>query len=294
MKTILLAAALAAPAQAAPRGTVLMVTDGLGAGALAYAVSLHEKTGVLAIPNVRAFLRSARGGLVRTEPARDAITDSAAAATAMACGVKTRNRSVGVDEKGRRLPCLGEKVKKAGLALGLVTTADVRDATPAAFSAHVRDRDKDKEEIGRQQEALAPEVREGNVADLEKAAREALVTVAKDPEGFFLLLETERTDDTGHANDLPGLLRALEEFDRALSAVLEFQKANPHVTVLWTSDHDTGGLGVYPDRPTPSWLTRHHTGTPVGIFGTGPGAASLPALMDNTEIFELLRSSLGI
>ena len=68
------------------------------------------------------------------------MTDSAAGATAFASGVRSFNGAVGVDAQGRAVPTLLEHARRAGKATGLVTTAQVTDATPAAFGAHVRDR----------------------------------------------------------------------------------------------------------------------------------------------------------
>jgi alkaline phosphatase len=90
-------------------------------------------------------------GLVHTDPAdpEEAVTDSAAAATAYSTGYKTFNGAVGVDAKGLARATLLEVARRAGKATGLVTTSQVTDASPAAFGAHVKDRD-DQSEIARQ------------------------------------------------------------------------------------------------------------------------------------------------
>lgn len=77
------------------------------------------------------------------------VTDSAAAATSMASGIKTVNGAVGVTPEGEPIPTVLEQAKVAGKATGLVTTSQVTDASPAAFAAHVEDRD-DQSEIARQ------------------------------------------------------------------------------------------------------------------------------------------------
>jgi alkaline phosphatase len=99
-------------------------------------------------------------GLVHTDPADpdEAVTDSAAAATAFSTGVKTFNGAVGVDPQGNPVPTLLEDARKAGKATGLVTTSQVTDATPAAYAAHVTDRAQ-QSEIARQfLEASKPDV----------------------------------------------------------------------------------------------------------------------------------------
>lgn len=68
------------------------------------------------------------------------VTDSAAAATAWATGQKTYNGAISVGLDRRPLPILGVAAKAAGKSTGLVTTAQVTDASPAAFFARTPDR----------------------------------------------------------------------------------------------------------------------------------------------------------
>jgi alkaline phosphatase len=70
------------------------------------------------------------------------VTDSAAAATSLATGVKTYNGAIGVDAEGREVRNIVEQAKAAGKSVGLVTTSQVTDASPAGFAAHVEDRSK--------------------------------------------------------------------------------------------------------------------------------------------------------
>ncbi|MBE3144397.1 MAG: alkaline phosphatase [Planctomycetes bacterium] len=63
-------------------------------------------------------------------------TDSAAAATAMATGVKTHNKTLGLDNYGRPVLNLSERAKQLGKAAGVITTVFFDDATPAGFVVH--------------------------------------------------------------------------------------------------------------------------------------------------------------
>jgi alkaline phosphatase len=78
---------------------------------------------------------------VHTHSASSEVTDSAAAATAFATGVKTNNGSVGVDENGAPLVSILELAYNAGKATGIVSTDVMAGATPAAFAASNIDRD---------------------------------------------------------------------------------------------------------------------------------------------------------
>src|SRR3954466_15838444 len=99
-------------------------------------------------------------GLQTTDPRdpEDTVTDSAAGASAWATGVKTYNGAVSVDGDRKPLPPLGAEAHPAGLATGLVTTAQVTDATPAAFFSNSTDRAA-QDDIARQYlEVTKPQV----------------------------------------------------------------------------------------------------------------------------------------
>ena len=77
---------------------------------------------------------------------KSGFTDSAAAATALATGMKTSNGSIGIDPNGNNLENIIEKCEKLGMSAGVVTTVPISDATPAGFAAHQKSR-KGFEEI---------------------------------------------------------------------------------------------------------------------------------------------------
>jgi alkaline phosphatase len=65
-----------------------------------------------------------------------ATSDSAAAATTLATGIKTNNRLIGVDPKGKVIRNVVELAQDSGRACGLVTNTNLTDATTAAFYVH--------------------------------------------------------------------------------------------------------------------------------------------------------------
>ncbi|MFV2045073.1 MAG: alkaline phosphatase [Anaerolineales bacterium] len=81
-------------------------------------------------------------GWSSTASADSGITDSAAAGTAIATGVKTNNGRIAVDPLANELTTILELAKARGMSVGLVTTTQMAHATPAAFAAHVPDRNK--------------------------------------------------------------------------------------------------------------------------------------------------------
>lgn len=66
----------------------------------------------------------------------DGTTDSAAASTAISCGIKTDNESIGVDKDDNPVETIVEFSKARGLKTGLVATHLIPHATPAGMVAH--------------------------------------------------------------------------------------------------------------------------------------------------------------
>lgn len=79
-------------------------------------------------------------GLSKTSSADSYITDSAPGATAFSAGKKTNNRAVGVDPDGKPFPLLPQLLKVSKMKTGIITSGDLRDATPAAFYGHQSER----------------------------------------------------------------------------------------------------------------------------------------------------------
>ncbi len=71
-----------------------------------------------------------------TFSATNSITDSSAAGTALATGVKTYNGAIGMDDEKNAVQSVAERAKKAGKRVGVTTSVSVDHATPAAFYAH--------------------------------------------------------------------------------------------------------------------------------------------------------------
>ncbi|MBR2626353.1 MAG: alkaline phosphatase [Lentisphaeria bacterium] len=74
--------------------------------------------------------------VTRTASSSSLTTDSAAAATAIACGVKTYNGAVGLNAKGEKVVSVAEYAKSKGKKVGIITTVTLNHATPAGFYGH--------------------------------------------------------------------------------------------------------------------------------------------------------------
>ncbi|HEX8312736.1 MAG TPA: alkaline phosphatase [Chthoniobacteraceae bacterium] len=82
--------------------------------------------------------------------ARDfSVPDAAAAATALATGVKVSHRHLAIGSGGESLQTIVDLAQDQGRAIGIVTTGQLTDPTPAAFYAHHGD-SRNVEEIAAQ------------------------------------------------------------------------------------------------------------------------------------------------
>ncbi len=73
---------------------------------------------------------------------RAGATDSAAAATTLASGIKTLNGAIGVGEDGKPVPTIVDKAESLGKSTGIVSSVQIAHATPACFAAHNKSRAK--------------------------------------------------------------------------------------------------------------------------------------------------------
>ena len=65
-------------------------------------------------------------GVATTFSATNSETDSSAAGTALATGVKTYNGAIGMDDQKNVIQTVAEKAKKAGKKVGVTTSVSVR------------------------------------------------------------------------------------------------------------------------------------------------------------------------
>ena len=121
----------------APPAVILFIGDGMGAAQRQAATWLAlGQSGTLVMDSLPVR------GWAHTASANNEVTDSAAAATAMATGVQTNNGMLGMDPQGNPLTTILEMAEARGMATGLVSTVQLAHATPAAFAVHVEDRDQ--------------------------------------------------------------------------------------------------------------------------------------------------------
>lgn len=173
------------------RNVILFIGDGMGFNQIeAAGMYKNGNSGNL------TFETFPYQGKVLTSSASSSVTDSAAAATAMATGRKVNNGviSMAYPGDGSELKTILEYFKELGLATGLVTTTVITHATPAAFAAHVPNRNN-YSEIASDYFNILPNVLFGGTGDgygiNSLIAAQAGYMVVNDRETLFSL-DTEK------------------------------------------------------------------------------------------------------
>ncbi|WP_394200018.1 alkaline phosphatase [Shewanella waksmanii] len=144
MKSISLKAALAlavssfAPLWAhaeSPRNIIFLIGDGMGPAYTSAYRYFNDDSSTKKVE--KTIFDHLLVGASSTYPDDDTyVTDSAAAATALATGYKTYNGAISVDHQHNPISTMMEQATKAGYITAIVATSQVNHATPASFLAH--------------------------------------------------------------------------------------------------------------------------------------------------------------
>ena len=147
-------------------------------------------------------------------------------------------------------------------------------------------------------------------------------------EGFVLMVESASIDKQAHAANPCGQIGEIEQLEEAVAVALEYQERHPDTLILVASDHghavqiipwpsmfktlggatarafhspgkfavvktlEGGQMGV--SYATSTGFYEEHTGTAVPIFAQGPGAEAVRGLMDQADVFRVMKEALGL
>ncbi|TCS40403.1 alkaline phosphatase [Reinekea marinisedimentorum] len=306
--------ALSAIAQAdAPKYVFYMIGDGLSSAQRQ--VAEYYAQGQQNNPDYHLAINTLPvTGIITTQSSNSLVTDSAAAGTALATGMKTDNGVISLTPDGKELSTLLEGAEKQGKATGLITTTRLTHATPAVFATKNSNRNAENEiavdyldsgvdflagggyrnfingegskrtddrnlvdefanngyqtfigadatgsflshkaKNGEQVLALFSQSHlpyaidriEGETPSLAQMTEKGIELLAKDKDGFFLMVEGGRIDHAAHANDVAGVIGDTIAFDNAVKAAIEFYHQHPKDTlIVVVGDHETGGMGL--------------------------------------------------
>ncbi len=171
------------PNQHEVKYVIFMVPDGMGLADVTAA--RIQKNGVGGSPLYLETLEHI--GYQRSYSKENTITDSAAAASAWACGEKFVNDEICFHADGApHNRSLLELAKLKGMGTGLVATQTITHATPAAFGSHVFFRDCEQEIARQYVEVTQPDVMLGG-------GRSKFISTVADPCGTAGNFVTEAT-----------------------------------------------------------------------------------------------------
>lgn len=314
------------PKNGRPKNIILFIVDGMGLAQLSAAQTVAG--GLL------NMTKDATVGLIKTQSSDAYSTDSAAGATAMATGIKSHNRAIGVNSKDEVVKNLVELLAEQRFRTAIITTDSFDGATPSAFYAHQKDRDA---YAGIQEDLwkspLNGLVAVGNIESVKSTSEKWKVASnthfssfaedshqiqlvgndkgnwlatslrknldqLKNEQGFFLMVEGAKVDNGGHANDLPYLVQELLLVDNAIGEAKKWAMQE-ETLILVTADHETGGLIVHNGNEekgmvTGAFYSDDHTGIMVPIFAWGPQADAFIGVYSNTEIFTKILDALQL
>lgn len=220
---------------------IMMIGDGLGMGQLEIARALeHGKEDQFHMEQLEDI------GLMQTYSHDNHVTDSAAAGTAIANSQKTNNGMVGMTPDGEPVQSIMQAFQEDGKKTGAVVNHSITDATPAAFTAHVKDRDQ-HEDIARQQYENQYDVLLGGGLEyfLPEAQDGVDLTEAFEDDGYQFVETREELMNIDHTDQLLGLfadehmaletdIDLIEEDQPSLSEMSE--------VALDTLEHDEDGF----------------------------------------------------
>ena len=259
------------------RNVVFLIGDGMGFGQTELFSTMTPSEEVLYYDGEDIFYGYylPYQGKLRTD-SLSGVTDSAAGATALACGYKTVDGRVGRDENGEDVQSLTELAARLGMATAVMSTDSLVGATPAGFSAHADNRD-DSSVISKYQQKLLQH--QGTILDCglngtrsyQQHITDNLQKLEEDETGFFIMYEEGHIDKHSHNWELQETFDCMVRFNQAIGVFMEHALYHPDTLVLITADHETGGLLQGEDGKY-GYTYGEHTDADVPIFAWGQGA----------------------
>ena len=116
---------------------IVLIGDGMGLSQLSTVFYYGDKN-----PAIKQF---GNVGLMSTSSSTHKVTDSAAAGTALSCGVKTYNGAIGLSPDTVSVENITELLSERNYNTGIIATSSITHATPASYYAHVKYRKMEDE-----------------------------------------------------------------------------------------------------------------------------------------------------
>ncbi len=143
-----------------------------------------------------------------------------------------------------------------------------------------------------------PKHSQGRGDMLPQSAVKAMVTLNRNPNGFFLMIEGSQIDWGAHKKNTDYVVEEMLDFDKTVGEVLKFAEADGNTLVIVTADHETGGMtinegDIEKGEVKAKFTSFDHTGVMVPVFAYGPGSEDFCGIYENTEIFHKMKQAFG-
>ena len=145
-----------------------------------------------------------------------------------------------------------------------------------------------------------PNIQEGR-GDMFPASVETALNVLKsDSKGFFLMVGDMYVDRASHNGRLELLCDETRDLDRAIGKALDFAERDGETLVLVVGSPEASGMSIVGGNMAEGTVEAkwsmpgmaNHSGTQVPMFAYGPGAEQFMGVMENTEIFTVVKQML--
>lgn len=134
--------------------------------------------------------------------------------------------------------------------------------------------------------------------------------------GFFLQVESASIDKRNHVSQPCEQIGETIALDEAVGVALEFADANPDTLVILTGDHAHTSQIVGATQEVPGFASKlmtadgavmqvsygtgttptrqSHTGSQIRVAAQGPGAANVVGVIDQTDVFRIMKRALRL
>ena len=145
------------------KNIIVIISDGMGISHVQASEKYSGDIIMTKLPNVGASVTTTRErdkGILSSD-----ITDSAAGGTALSTGYKTTKLFAAMDAEGNELKSISELAREYNKLVGIVTNAELADATPAVYSIHNKNRSQGWTKMCEQEVVFGADLFMGNGYD---------------------------------------------------------------------------------------------------------------------------------
>lgn len=223
------------------KNIIVIISDGMGVTHVKASEVWSGELIMTQLPNV---------GISMTKTREDIITDSAAGGTALSTGYKTTRLFASMDAEGNNLKSVSELAREKGKLVGIVTNAELADATPAVYSIHNKNRSQGWTKMCEQEVVFGADLFMGNGKDdyysyFNSTSNELYpITVANN-----MKLYSTAADVVSHFSDsnkmwavFGGTANKFARFDTTSTAYPNLQQMTAYA-LSWLDAHDTSDQG---------------------------------------------------